>query len=41
MGKIYLGKRLRIKSRRELLESISPQLWRHIHPDTGDMPTLS
>jgi radical SAM superfamily enzyme YgiQ (UPF0313 family) len=41
MRKIYPGKRLRIKSRRELLASVSPQLWKYIHPDTGDMPTPS
>jgi hypothetical protein len=41
MQKIYPGKRLRIKSRRELLASVSPQLWKYIHPDTGDMPTPS
>jgi radical SAM superfamily enzyme YgiQ (UPF0313 family) len=41
MRKIYPGKRLRIKSRRELLASVSPRLWKYIHPDTGDMPTPS
>jgi hypothetical protein len=41
MGKIYPGKRLRIKSRKELLELVSPHLWKHLHPDTGDMPTSS
>jgi radical SAM superfamily enzyme YgiQ (UPF0313 family) len=38
MGKIYRGKRLRIKSRSELLASVSPQFWKHLRPDTGDMP---
>jgi hypothetical protein len=38
MGKIYPGKRLRIKSRSELLASIHPQHWKHVRPDTGDMP---
>jgi radical SAM superfamily enzyme YgiQ (UPF0313 family) len=38
MGKIYLGKRLRIKSRSELLASIRPQHWKHVRHDTGDLP---
>jgi len=38
MGKIYPGKRLCIKSRSELLASIPPQHWKHVRPDTGDMP---
>ena len=38
MGKIYPGKRLRIKSRSELLASIHPQHRKHVRPDTGDMP---
>jgi radical SAM superfamily enzyme YgiQ (UPF0313 family) len=41
MGKIYRGKRLRIKSRKELLAGIRPQLWRHLRADTGDMPENS
>jgi hypothetical protein len=41
MGKIYPGKRLRIKSRKELLELVSPHLWKNLRPDTGDMPTSS
>jgi radical SAM superfamily enzyme YgiQ (UPF0313 family) len=38
MGKIYVGKQLEIKSRRELLATIRPQFWKHLRPDTGDMP---
>jgi hypothetical protein len=38
MGKIYRGKELRIKSRKELLAGIRPQFWRHLRADTGDMP---
>jgi radical SAM superfamily enzyme YgiQ (UPF0313 family) len=38
MGRIYPGKRLRVKSRSELLASIHPQHWKHVRPDTGDMP---
>jgi radical SAM superfamily enzyme YgiQ (UPF0313 family) len=38
MGKIYTGKQLDIKSRRELLATIRPQFWKYLRPDTGDMP---
>ena len=38
MGKIYPGKPLRIKSRKELLATIRPQLWKHLRRDTGDIP---
>jgi hypothetical protein len=38
MGKIYAGKRLKIKSRKELLASIRPQLWKYLRADAGDMP---
>jgi hypothetical protein len=37
-GKIYMGKPLEIKSRRELLATIRPQFWKYLRPDTGDMP---
>jgi len=29
---------LRIKSRRELLETVKPRHWRHLQPDNGDLP---
>ena len=38
MGKIYAGKRLKIKSRKELLAAIRPQLRKYLRRDTGDMP---
>jgi hypothetical protein len=38
MGKIYPGKRLPIKSRSELLASVSLQVRKHLRRDTGDMP---
>jgi radical SAM superfamily enzyme YgiQ (UPF0313 family) len=39
MRKIYPGKRLRIKSRKELLATIRPQHWKYLRADTGDMPS--
>ena len=38
MGKIYIGKPLKTKSRKELLASIRPSHWRYLRPDNGDMP---
>jgi hypothetical protein len=38
MGKIYAGKRLKIKSRKELLASIRPQLWKYLRADAGEIP---
>ncbi len=38
MGKIYVGKPIRVKSRKELLATVKPQHWKHLRPDNGDMP---
>ena len=38
MGKIYVGKPMQVKTRRELLASIKPSMRQHLRPDTGDMP---
>ena len=38
MGKIYIGKPLKTKSRKELLATIRPSHWRFLRPDNGDMP---
>jgi hypothetical protein len=38
MGKIYIGKPLKIKSRKELLATIKPQHWRYLRADNGDLP---
>jgi radical SAM superfamily enzyme YgiQ (UPF0313 family) len=38
MGKLYRGKALRIKSRKELLATIKRAHWRYLRPDTGEMP---
>ena len=37
-GRLYGGRPLVIKSRRELLESIKPSQWRYLRKDTGDVP---
>ena len=38
MGKIYLGRPLNIKTRKELLATIKPHQHQFLRPDTGDMP---
>jgi hypothetical protein len=38
MGKIYPGKPLEIKSRKELLAAIRPQFHKYLREDAGDMP---
>jgi radical SAM superfamily enzyme YgiQ (UPF0313 family) len=38
MGKIYVGRPLTIKTRKELLATIKPSMRRYLRPDTGDMP---
>jgi radical SAM superfamily enzyme YgiQ (UPF0313 family) len=38
MGKIYLGKPLQTKSRKELLQTIRPNQWQHLREDCGDLP---
>ena len=37
-GRLYGGKSLRIKSRKELLATIRPNHWRYLRADTGDVP---
>jgi Radical SAM superfamily len=38
MGKIHLGRKLTIKTRKELLATIKPHQYQYLRPDTGDMP---
>jgi len=38
LGKIYVGRPLSIKTRKELLATVKPHLRRYFRPDTGDMP---
>jgi radical SAM superfamily enzyme YgiQ (UPF0313 family) len=38
MGKIYLGKTLITKTRKELLATIRPNQWRYLREDRGDLP---
>jgi radical SAM superfamily enzyme YgiQ (UPF0313 family) len=38
MGKIYLGKPLKTKTRQELLATIRPNQWQYLREDCGDLP---
>jgi hypothetical protein len=38
MGKIYFGKPLKIKTRKELIASVRPNYWRYFRADNGDLP---
>jgi hypothetical protein len=38
MGKIYRGKPLKVKTRRELIASLKPKDWQHLRADNGDIP---
>ncbi len=38
LGKIYVGKPLAIKTRKELLSTIKPAFWQHLRADNGDLP---
>jgi hypothetical protein len=38
MGRIYRGRPLAVKSRKELLATIKPQHWKYLREDNGDLP---
>lgn len=38
MGKIYLGKPLTIKTRKELIATLRPSDWQYLRADNGDLP---
>ncbi|HYE66552.1 MAG TPA: radical SAM protein [Pyrinomonadaceae bacterium] len=38
MGKIYVGKPLKTKSRKELIASLRPKDWQYLRADNGDLP---
>ncbi len=38
MGKVYRGRPLAVKSRKELLATIKPQHWKYLREDNGDLP---
>jgi hypothetical protein len=38
MGKIYIGKPLKTKTRKELIASVRPSFWQYFRSDNGDLP---
>ena len=38
LGKIYLGKPLQTKNRKELIASLKPKDWQYLRADNGDLP---
>ncbi len=38
MGKVYLGKPLKTKTRKELIASLKPHYWQYLRADNGDLP---
>lgn len=38
MGKIYLGRPLKAKTRRELIAALKPHYWQYLRADNGDLP---
>ena len=40
MGKIYMGKPLEIKSRKELIATLKPKMQQYLRPDNGDLPEV-
>jgi hypothetical protein len=38
MGKIYVGKPLKTKSRKELIASMKERYWQYLRADNGDLP---
>jgi hypothetical protein len=38
LGKIYVGKPLKTKTRRELIASVKPHYWQYFRADNGDLP---
>jgi radical SAM superfamily enzyme YgiQ (UPF0313 family) len=39
MGKLYTPRPLKVKTRKELLQTIRPNYWKYLREDCGDMPT--
>jgi radical SAM superfamily enzyme YgiQ (UPF0313 family) len=38
MGKIYVGRPLKTKTRKELIASLKPNYWQYLRADNGDLP---
>ena len=38
MGKIHIGRPFRVKTRKELLQTIRPHQWQYLREDNGEIP---
>jgi hypothetical protein len=38
LGKIYTGKPIKVKSRKELIAGLKPHYWQYLRADNGDLP---
>ena len=38
LGKIYTGKPIKVKSRKELIAGLKPHYWQYLREDNGDLP---
>ena len=38
MGKVYVGKPIEVKTRKELLATVKPSHWRFLRADNGGVP---
>jgi len=38
LGKIYTGKPINVKSRKELIAGLKPHYWQYLREDNGDLP---
>ena len=38
MGKIYLGRPIEVKDRKELIATLKPNMLKHMRADNGDLP---
>jgi radical SAM superfamily enzyme YgiQ (UPF0313 family) len=38
LGRIHVGRPIAVKTRKELLATIRPSLWKHLREDNGDLP---
>ncbi|MGH2525072.1 MAG: hypothetical protein ACRDH2_21390, partial [Anaerolineales bacterium] len=38
MGKIYIGRPLKTKTRKELIAGLKPHYWQYLRADCGDLP---
>jgi hypothetical protein len=38
LGRIHIGRPMKVKTRKELLQTIRPHQWQYLRQDNGDLP---